>query len=151
MSRRTKQPLPLLRLLFYLLVVSVCGFVAAREFYVRINSNTTTGTIRSVGTSSQSLRSARYWAEYEYLDAEQVPHTGRADGVPPATRAGDPVTVDYFRRDPATSRLAPSRGLGPTFGVVALFAAVVMGLEIWTWRRRQRRRHREVDESSGEP
>ena len=72
MTRRPRPPLPLLRLLFYLLVVSICGFVAVREFYLRLSSNLTTGTILSVGTSSQSLRSARYWADYEYHDAEQL-------------------------------------------------------------------------------
>src|SRR5207249_1746139 len=113
--------------------------------YVRLSSNLTTGTILSVGTSSQSLRSARYWADYEYHDADQLRHTGRADGVHPATHAGELVQVEYLRRDPATSRRAPPRAMGPTFGAVALLAAVVMGLEIWTWRRKHRRRHPMLD------
>lgn len=148
MSRRTRPPLPLLRLAFYLLVVSICGYVAVREFSVRLSSNLTTGAVLSVGTSSQSLRSARYWAEYEYHDTEQLRHTGRADGVHPATRAGELVTVEYLRRDPTTSRLAPPRGMGPIFGAVALLAAVVMGLEIWTWRRKRQRRHRDDQDNS---
>ena len=122
--------------------------MAAREFSVRLASTLTTGTVLSVGTSSQSLRSARYSAEYEYHDAEQLRHIGRADGVHPATRAGDAVTVEYLRRDPATSRLAPSRGLGPAFGAVALLAGVVMGLEIGTWYRRQKKRRTQTDLTS---
>src|SRR5262249_1418616 len=109
MSDEPRKPLPLVPLAGYVLIFARFGGGVVREVYYALGCNSVVGTIRSVGTSWTGARGgAVYFAEYEYLDAQEVRHTGRANYVPPSTRAGAPVKVQYFRHAPASSRPAPS-------------------------------------------
>jgi hypothetical protein len=74
--------------------------VAAHEFYCYLCCDTTTATIVGVGRPALPSRTARYWADYEYFDAQQVKHVGRAEGVRPTTSRGDFVEVQFLRRRP---------------------------------------------------
>ena len=130
--------LPLLRLLVYLLILGACGAVAMWELYYALCSSTTTGTVIAVGRTSRS-RSAAYWADYEYFDADQARHVGRAT-VHPTTNPFDLVEVQYLRHAPETSRLPPSAAAGLCYGSVALLAIAVFVGEIVTRRRRKRKR-----------
>jgi hypothetical protein len=148
MSGKSPKPLPLVRLAIYVLMFAGCGAVAVREIYYTLSSNITMATVRSVGKSSVTAKGiVFYFADYEYLDAHEVRHTGRADDVPAVTRAGDQVKVQYFRQTPASSRLAPSPVRGLSYGTIALLAAAVFAAEIVTrrqgrwWTRRRGSRH----------
>ena len=140
MTKRFYKPLPVLRLALYLLIFIGCGAVAGHELYYALFANTTTATILSAGRTAGSLRHARFWAEYEYFDAQQIRHVARADDVYPTTKPGDDVEVQYLRHDPQTSRFAPSPAGGLCYGAVALFAAFVFVAELAVRMRRHRRR-----------
>jgi hypothetical protein len=136
MSEESRKPLPWVRLAAYVFIFAVCGAVVARELFYALGCNTTMGTIRSVGTSWVGARGgAVYFADYEYLDAQEVRHTGRANRVFPSMRAGTPIKVQYFRHAPASSRPAPSPVWVLSYGSIALLAAVVFAAEVVMWRR----------------
>jgi hypothetical protein len=142
MSETSRKPLPYLRLALYLVILGGCGAVAAHELYYAVCGDTVPATILAAGRTPGSLRNARFWAEYEYFDAQQVRHVGRADDVHPTTSRGDVVEVQYLRHDPETSRLAPSPAKWLCFGAVAFLAAVVFVAELavrWPRRRRARK------------
>ncbi len=131
MSGESPKPLPLARLAVYVLIFAFCGAVAVRELYYALSNNTTLATIRSVGRASVSARgTVFYFADYEYLDAQEILHAGRANDVPAVTRAGDHVKVQYFRYTPGSSRLAPSPVLCLSYGAIALLAAAVFAAEV---------------------
>jgi hypothetical protein len=130
-SAEPPRPLPLVRLAVYVLIFTGCGAVAAYDAYYAASSTTTLATVRSVGAVRVGARGgASYVADYEYLDAQGVRHAGRAEGVPPVTRAGDQVEVQYLRHMPSSSRLAPSPVRGLSYGAVALLAAGVFAAEV---------------------
>jgi hypothetical protein len=145
-----RKPLPLLRLAIYVIGIVVCGSVAGRETFYALAGVTTTGTIVTVGryVSKGSGRTSGFWGEYEYFDADNVRHVGRADSfsflpngvVSPTAHPGDAVDIQFLRHAPQMSRLVPSPLGGLCFGSVALLAAVVFVAEIVVRRRRGRRR-----------
>ena len=139
MSKAANAPLPLWRLAAYVVILGVCGVLASRELYYAIAAERSTATVVMMGQAGRG-RAVRYWADYEYFDARQVRHVGRADSVHPATNPGDEIAVQYLRSTPEVSRVAPSPVMGLSFGAVALLAAVVLGAEVVTWWRRRRRR-----------
>src|SRR5438094_1011430 len=126
MINATTSRLPLWRLAAYVLIVGVCGTVAARELYYGVAAQRTTATIVMMGQAGRG-RAVRYWADYEYFDGQQARHTNRADSVHPATNPGDAIEIQYLRSAPEVSRLAPSPAMGLCFGAVALVAGVVLG------------------------
>jgi hypothetical protein len=131
-------------LVIYVLILLSCGAVAAHEFVYLLGADTTSGKILGVGKTSASLRHARYWADYEYFDADQVRHVGRAENVPPVTRAGQSIEIEYLRHAPATSRLAAPPAGALCYGVVAVLAASAFAGEILVGRRRRWARSPEV-------
>jgi hypothetical protein len=140
MNREFLRTLPLVRLAIYVVVFVGCGAVVVREVYFAIRCTTTTATVRSVGSSTVTRggRAGYFFADYDYLDAEGIRHSGRANLVPAVTRAGDQVEVQYFPYSPASSRLTPSPVWGLSFAAIALLAAAVLAAEIGVrWRRRK--------------
>lgn len=134
MSEESQKPLPLIRLAVYVLIVVGCGAVLAREVYYALGCDSALGTVRSIGTTRTSGRSAVYHANYDYLDAHEALHTGRAEYVFPNLEPGTRVRVQYFRHAPAVSRLAPSPVWALSFASIALLAIVVFAAEIVTRR-----------------
>ena len=150
MSEESEKRLPWVRLVIYLIIVGICGAVAAYELFYALAGDTTTATILAVGRTSPMRRTSTYWAEYEFFDADQVRHVGRSDFVHPTTKPFDLVEVQYLRHAPEMSRLAPSAAGGLCYGSVALLAVIVFVAEIVTRRRQQVRsefRHRLRDEN----
>ena len=134
------RPLPWLRLFLYVVIFGVCGGVATYEGYCAAVGEITTGTVLRVITSrSVGRRNTQYWAEYEYFDALNGRHIGKARVVP-ATNPGDVVEVQYNRFFPEQSRLAPSPAAGICFGSVAALALVVFVGEFVVRFRRARKR-----------
>jgi hypothetical protein len=149
MSEASQKPLPLVRLAVYVLIFAGCGAVVVYEVYHALGCNSVMGTVRSVGSKSAGgPRSGSYFfADYEYLDAAGVRHTGRANYVLATTRPGDQIEVQYFRHAPGSSRPLPSPVRALSYGAIALLAAVVFAAEILTRRRKPGAR----DVTSSEP
>ncbi len=137
MTTRSDKPMPVLRLGVYLLILAVCGGVAAHELYYWLGGNIATGTILKVGKVTRLQRTFRFWADYEYFDHAHVRHVGRAENVAPVTRAGEQIVVQYLRHAPATSRPAASPAVAAWFGAVAGLAAITFVAEILIRRRRR--------------
>ena len=134
MSIASPRRPPFVRMLIYLVIVGICGGVAAWELGWWLGSNTTSATVLSV--SRPTRRSTFLRAEYEYLDEDQVRHLGTAY-VHPTTNPLDPIEIQYLRLAPDSSRLTSSPAAGLCYGSVALLAAVVFVGEIVTRRRRR--------------
>ena len=131
-----KERLPMLRLVIYLIILGVCGFVTLRELFYALGGDTTTATVRSVSKTSASRRTATFVAEYEYTDAGNNRHVGKAN-VHPTTRPFDVIEIQYLLHAPQISRPAPSPAGGLCFGTVALLALAAFLGEIAVRRRRQ--------------
>jgi hypothetical protein len=148
MSPRPRGRLPLWRLAIYVVIFAACGYVAGRELFYALASTTTTGTVIALGKTGQpGSRFSRFWADYEYSDAQDDRHVGRAfsftysldASIPSTTHVGDAVEVQYLRHFPESSRLRTSLAGGLCFGFMALFAATVFSAELVLRRRRPRR------------
>src|SRR5437763_65541 len=104
MSREARKPLPVLRLVVYLLILAGCGALACHELFYWVFANNTEATVVMVGKTAGRPRSVRYWADFEYFDAQGNQHTGRFDNVHPATYPGDPIEIQYLRHAPEKYR-----------------------------------------------
>jgi hypothetical protein len=145
-----RKPLPWLRLAIYAIGMAVCGGVVTREVYYALACTTTTGTIIAVGQNvrKDGRRSSSFWGEYEYFDADNVRHVGKAQSltllpsgnVDATTQPGEGVAVQYFPHAPERSRLVPTPLGCMCYGAVALLAVGVFVGELAVRSRRRRRR-----------
>jgi hypothetical protein len=133
------RPLPVWRLVLYVLILLGCGAVAAYESYYWFAADQISATVVGVGKASNSQRHARYWATYEYTGPDGIQYTGRVDGVPPVTQPGQTLEIQCLRQDLATSRLAVSPAAGVCYGTVAAMAVIAFVGEIVIRRKAKRR------------